>query len=199
MIIIKVKWLGNSALLVEAEKNIVIDPSFMIELEADVKADIVLITHEHDDHINLEDLEAVSNDQTKVYAPQSVYDKFDIEGEVVKAGDIIEDEIKVLDVDCYNSEESVAYFYKGLYQTADASDYSDPGEDIELLFTACFNDHFSDYLEKVIKFNPTMAVPYHYDPEERQELLQAKGLSSKFEQLGCKSKVMEIGEELEIK
>jgi len=196
MIIIKVKWLGNSALLIEDEKKIVIDPSF--KLETDFEADIVLITHEHDDHIDLEDLKAVTNDQTKVYAPQSVYDKFDIEGEIVEAGDIIEAEIKVLDVDCYNSEESVAYFYKGLYQTADASDYSDPGEDIKLLFTACFNDHFSEYLEKVIKLNPTMAVPYHYDPEERQELLQAKGLSSKFEQIGCKSKVLEIGEELEI-
>jgi L-ascorbate metabolism protein UlaG (beta-lactamase superfamily) len=196
MIIIKVKWLGNSALLIEDEKKIVIDPSF--KLETDFEADIVLITHEHDDHIDLEDLKAVTNDQTKVYAPQSVYDKFDIEGEIVEAGDIIEAEIKVLDVDCYNSEESVAYFYKGLYHTADASDYSDPGEDIKLLFTACFNDHFSEYLEKVIKLNPTMAVPYHYDPEERQELLQAKGLSSKFEQIGCKSKVLEIGEELEI-
>lgn len=196
MIIIKVKWLGNSALLIENEKNIVIDPCF--ELETDFEADIVLITHEHDDHIDLKDLEAVTNDQTKIYAPQSVYDKFDIEGEVVEAGDVIEYGIKVLGVDCYNAEESVAYFYKGLYQTADASDYPDPGEDIELLFTACFNDHFSDYLEKVIKFNPAMAVPYHYDPEERQELLQAKGLSSKFDQIGCKSKVIEIGEELEL-
>lgn len=196
MIIIKVKWLGNSALLIEDEKNIVIDPSFKIE--TDFKADLVLITHEHDDHINEEDLAAVSTDETTVYAPQSVYDKFDIEGEVVKAGDLIEDQIKVLDVDCYQAEESVAYFYKGLYQTADASDYPDPEEDIKLLFTACFNDHFSDYLEKVIKFNPAMAVPYHYDPEERQELLQAKGLSSKFEQIGCNSKVIEVGEEIEI-
>ncbi|MFW5897853.1 MAG: MBL fold metallo-hydrolase [Halanaerobium sp.] len=196
MIIIKVKWLGNSALLIEDEKNIVIDPSF--KLETDFEADIVLITHEHDDHINKDDLAAVTKDQTKVYAPQSVYDKFDIEGEVVKAGDVIEDEIKVIDVDCYKADESVAYFYKGLYQTADASNYPDPGVEIELLFTACFNDHFSDYLEKVIKLNPTMAVPYHYDPEERQELLQAKGLSSKFEQIGCQSKVIEIGEELEL-
>ena len=196
MIIIKVKWLGNSALLIEDEKKIVIDPSF--KLETDFEADIVLITHEHDDHIDLEDLEAVTNDQTKVYAPQSVYDKFDIEGETVEAGDVIEAEIKVIDIDCYNADESVAYFYKGLYQTADASDYPDPGEAIELLFTACFNDHFSDYLEKVIKLAPKMAVPYHFDPEERQELLQAKGLSSKFEQIGCQSKVMEIGEELEL-
>jgi len=196
MIIIKVKWLGNSALLIEDEKNIVIDPSFKVD--PDFEADIVLITHEHDDHINEDDLAAVTNDQTKVYAPQSVYDKFDIEGEVVKAGDVLEEEIKVIDVDCYKSEESVAYFYKGLYQTADASDYPDPGADIKLLFSACFNDHFSEYLEKVIKLNPEMAVPYHYDPEERQELLQAKGLSSKFEQIGCKSKVIEIGEELEL-
>ena len=196
MIIIKVKWLGNAALLVEDEKTIVIDPAFKTEVEAE--ADIVLITHEHDDHINEEDLAAVSNEETSVYAPRSVYDKFDIEGEIVQAGDTIEDEIKVLDVDCYNAEESVAYFYKGLYQTADASDYPDPGEDIKLLFTACFNDYFSDYLEKVIKLNPEMAVPYHYDPEERQELLQAKGLSSKFDQIGCNSKVIEIGEELEI-
>lgn len=198
MIIIKVKWLGNSALLVEAEKTIVIDPSFREEAEADFKADIVLITHEHEDHIDPEDLSAVSKEDTKVFAPQSVYNKFDIDGEVVKAGDLIEDEIKVLAVDCYNAEESVAYFYKGLYQTADAADYPDPGEEIEILFTACFNDHFSDYLEKVIKLNPKMAVPYHYDPEERQELLQAKGLSSKFEQIGCSSKVIEIGEEIEI-
>jgi len=196
MIIIKVKWLGNSALLVDSEQKIVIDPSF--EIEADFEADIVLITHEHDDHINLDDLKTVITEETKIYAPQSVYDKFEIKGEVVKAGDLVEEEIKVLDVDCYNSEESVAYYYKGLYQTADASNYSDPGEEIELLFTACFNDHFSDYLEKVIKLNPKMAVPYHYDPEERQGLLQAKGLSSKFEQIGCTSKVIEIGGEIEI-
>jgi len=196
MIIIKVKWLGNSALLIEDDNKIVIDPSFKVE--SNFVADIVLITHEHDDHINLDDLAAISGKDTKVFAPQSVYDKFDFEGEVVEAGDVIEDEIKVLDVDCYNSEGSVAYFYKGLYQTADASDYPDPGDELKLLFTACFNDYFSDYLEKVIKLNPAMAIPYHYDPEERQELLQAKGLSSKFEQIGCESRVIEIGEELEI-
>src|SRR6056297_3261504 len=111
MIIIKVKWLGNSALLIEDQKNIVIDPSF--KLETDFKADIVLITHEHEDHINLDDLEAVSKAETKIYAPQSVYDKFDIEGEVVKGGDVIEEDIKVLDVDCYNADGSAAYFYKG--------------------------------------------------------------------------------------
>jgi len=196
MITIKVRWLGNSALEINGEEKIIIDPSFKVEPE--IEADLILITHEHDDHINPEDLEKAASESAEIYAPQSVYDKFDIEGEVVEAGEMINEKIKVIDVNCYNSEGSVAYFYDGLYHTADAADYPDPGEDIKLLFTACFNDYFSQYLENVIKLNPEMAVPYHYDPEERQELLQAKGLSSKFDQIGCKSQVLELGEELEI-
>jgi len=196
MIIIKIRWLGNSALEVDGEKKIIIDPSFKVEPE--MEADIVLITHEHDDHINPEQLAEISNSETKVYAPQSVYDNFDIEGEVVEAGQEIEDEIKVIDVDCYNSDESVAYFYNGLYHTADASVFPDPGAEIKLLFSACFNDHFAKYIESCIKLNPELAIPYHYDPEERQELLQAKGLSSKFEQISCNSQVLELGEEIEV-
>lgn len=196
MIIIKVKWLGNSALLIEDKKKIVIDPAF--ELEIDFKADLVLVTHEHQDHLDVDVLAGISDEETKLYAPNSVLDKFDIEGEVVEAGDLIEDEIKVLELDCYNSKEAVGYYYKGIYHTADAADYPDPEAEIKLLFTACFNDEFSSYLQNVIKLNPEMAIPYHYNPEERQELLQAKGLSSKFEQIGCESKVLEIGEEIEI-
>lgn len=167
-------------------------------IEAEVKADIILITHEHDDHIDLNDLETVMKEDTKIYAPHSVFSKYDIKGEVVEADEIVEDEIKVLAVDCYNAESSVAYFYKGIYHTADASKYPDPGEEIEVLFTACYNSDFADYIENVIKLDPKLAVPYHYDPEERQEVLQAKGLSSKFEQIGCSSKIIEIGEELDI-
>ncbi|MFW6001537.1 MAG: MBL fold metallo-hydrolase [Halanaerobium sp.] len=190
------KWLGNAALEIRGEENIIIDPNFLVD--AEVKADIVLITHEHDDHINPEDLKKVMNDNTKVYAPQSVYDKFDLDGEVAAAGQIIENNIKVLDVDCYNSNASVAYFYNGVYHTADAADFPDPGDKIKIIFTACFNDYFADYIENIIKLNPEIAVPYHYNPEERQELLQAKGLSSKYSQIGCKSRVLELDEEIEI-
>ena len=200
MIIIKLRWLGNSALEIEGDKNIIIDPAYIVEPE--IEADIVLITHEHDDHIDPEKVEEISHDSTKVYAPQSVYDQFDIEGEVVESGQVIEDDIKVLDIDCYNAESSVAYFYNGIYHTGDAADYSDPiddsEEEINVLFTACFQDDYSSYIEAIIKLDPNMAIPFHYDPEERQELLGAKGLSSKFNQIGCDSEVLEMGEELEV-
>ena len=92
----------------------------------------------------------------------------------------------------------MAYFYKGVYHRSHAADYSDPGEKIKILFTACFNDHFAKYIESCIKLDPELAIPYHYDPDERQELLQAKGLSSKFEQISCNSQVLELGEEIEV-
>ena len=196
MIIIKIRWLGNSAVEVDGDKKIIIDPNFKVDPE--IEADIVLITHEHEDHIDPEKLAEISHSDTKVYGPQSVYDKFDIEGEIVKDGQEIEEDIKVMDIDCYNSEEAVAYFYNGLYHTADASVFPDPGEKIDLLFSACFNDHFAKYIESCIKLDPELAIPYHYDPEERQELLQAKGLSSKFEQISCNSQVLELGEEIEV-
>ena len=196
MIIIKLKWLGNSSLQIKGEKNIIIDPNYFVE--PDFKADIVLITHEHDDHIDLDKLDEISNDATEVYAPVSVFDKFDFDGEIVESGQVIEDEIKVIDIDCYQAESSVAYFYKGVYHTGDASVYPDPGKEIEALFTACFQDHYSSYIECCIKLDPNLAIPFHYDPEERQDLLNAKGLSSKLEQIGCESEVLKPGEELEI-
>lgn len=194
--IIKLRWLGNSALEIDGEKKIIIDPNYTVEPEVD--PDIILITHEHDDHIDPEKLAEIRGDETKVYAPQSVYDNFDIEGEVVESGQIIEANIKVLDIDCYNAESSVAYFYNGIYHTGDASTYPNPDEEIKVLFTACFNDHFARYIETCVKLDPDLAIPYHYDPEERQELLQAKGLSSKLNQINCNSEVVELGEEIEV-
>ena len=196
MIIIKVRWLGNSALEIDGEKKILIDPNY--EVEPEIEAEIVLITNENDDHIDPEKLAEVTDSSTEIYGPQSVFANFDIEGEVVESGQEIADDIKVIDIDCYQAETSVGYFYKGVYHTGDASTYPDPGEEIEVLFTACFNDHFASYIESCIKLDPKMAIPYHYDPEERQELLQAKGLSSKFNQISCDSEVLELGEEINI-
>ena len=160
--IIKLRWLGNSALEIDDEEKIIIDPDYVVEPE--IEADIILITHEHDDHIDPDKLAEIKNEDSKVYAPQSVYDNFDIEGEVVESGDVIEDNIKVLAIDCYKAETSVAYFYNGVYHTGDASTYPDPGEEIEVLFTACFQDHYASYIEACVKLDPNLAIPFHYDP-----------------------------------
>lgn len=178
------------------EENIIIDPNYKVEPE--VEPDIILITHEHDDHIDPEKLSEITNSSTNIYAPESVLKKFDLEGEMVESGQEINKGVRVLDIDCYQADSSVGYFYNGIYHTGDASRYPDPGEEIRVLFTACFASHLSDYIETCIKLDPEFAIPFHYDPEIRQELLEAKGLSSKLEQIGCESKVLELGEEVKV-
>ncbi len=52
----RIKWLGHSAFLIEGSKKIIIDPFITGNPKApvkaeDIKADIVLVTHDHGDHL----------------------------------------------------------------------------------------------------------------------------------------------------
>src|SRR6056297_3582013 len=97
----QVRWLGNACIEIKGEKNILIDPNYLTEPE--IEPDIILVTHEHSDHIDPAKLEQFNNYQ--LYAPASVYDEFDLAGETIQAGATIKEDIQVIGCDCYGSEE----------------------------------------------------------------------------------------------
>lgn len=192
MIKLIVRWLGNSALEIRAEKNILIDPSFKYQPVTD--PDIILITHEHDDHIDPEVVQEYSN--SEVYAPLSVFEDFSLEGEIVEAGDTIAEDIQVLDIDCYNSRTSVAYFYNGIYQTGDAAVFPQPDGNVRVLFTACFPDFYSQYIDSCKTLDPDLVIPYHFDPEDKQELEAARELINQLEKENFDTRILQIGQEI---
>ena len=53
-VIMRLTWLGNSCVVIEGDLRVIIDPNYLAEPE-DV-FDYVLITHEHNDHIDVENL-----------------------------------------------------------------------------------------------------------------------------------------------
>ena len=62
-----VKWLGHASFMLKAEgKTVYIDPC---EGEYVVKADLVLVTHSHDDHCNPSKINNVRKDDTTIIAP----------------------------------------------------------------------------------------------------------------------------------
>lgn len=51
---VKLTWLGHDGFRIEVGKTIYLDP---FKIEGGPKADIVLVSHEHFDHCNLDDFE----------------------------------------------------------------------------------------------------------------------------------------------
>jgi len=61
---VKISWLGHDSFRISNGKTIIIDP-FKIRAIPD-KADILLVSHEHFDHLSLDDIKKVSSDKTTI-------------------------------------------------------------------------------------------------------------------------------------
>jgi L-ascorbate metabolism protein UlaG (beta-lactamase superfamily) len=97
-------WLGHSGIRITGTKTIVIDPYHIAGREP---ADIILITHEHYDHMSLEDIQKIRTDKTTFIVPYKNAGQF--AGQVIgmKPGDQIEvDAVSIQAVPAYNIGKS---------------------------------------------------------------------------------------------
>ncbi|MFP4050966.1 MAG: MBL fold metallo-hydrolase [Thermoplasmata archaeon] len=187
----KVRWLGNSALEIFGDNHILVDPHYFVEPEKE--ADIVLLTHEHDDHFKKEHYEKYGKN-ADLYTTETALEKFDLEGKVVEPGDESEG-IKVYDNDCWGTDDSIAFYYKGVITTGDSPVFPEV-DDAKLIFTACFPDYYDDYIEAFKRLEPRLVVPFHYDPSKGTD--DAEGLIERMDEEGINNKFMEPGESIEI-
>ncbi len=98
---VKVEWLGHASFRI-AGKDVVIytDPYVLDENPA--KADIVLVSHEHFDHKDDENIAKISKDDTVVVGPESVTKDYE-NSVTVKPGDEVEVKgVKIRAVPAYN-------------------------------------------------------------------------------------------------
>ena len=65
---LKIEWLGHDGFLLSKKKNIVIDP---YKLKKNIEADILLITHDHFDHLSLDDVKIVTTPNTVIVTTKS--------------------------------------------------------------------------------------------------------------------------------
>ncbi|MEM5787202.1 MAG: MBL fold metallo-hydrolase [Syntrophobacteraceae bacterium] len=101
---LKIGFLGHASLLIEFNgKNIYIDPcSQFADFSKLPKADIVLFTHEHKDHFDMEALEAIRSENTLVVLTESCVRQYQ-EGLVMRNEDVkIVQGIKIEGVPAYN-------------------------------------------------------------------------------------------------
>ncbi len=87
---LSITFIGHGTLCFEWNNKVVhVDPwSRLADYSALPKADVILITHQHGDHLDAAAIEAVSNEKTTVFLTQACTDK--ASGQVMKNGDVKE-------------------------------------------------------------------------------------------------------------
>lgn len=102
----KIKWLGHAAFEIETEgKKIYLDPYLLPSKHEE--ADLILVTHEHYDHCDVENITKLRGENTTIVASQGAAEKIPGEVKTVKEGDKLKFEnIKITATPAYNINKS---------------------------------------------------------------------------------------------
>lgn len=107
---LNIKWLGHDGFLIQFSGiNIYIDPIKLSRF--DDKADLILITHGHHDHLSVEDIRQIIKHGTKIIGPAEVLSqtrqiKEGIDFEIIESGKKFEfNGIIINCVDAYNTNK----------------------------------------------------------------------------------------------
>lgn len=185
---VKITWLGHDGFKIEdGSEVLVIDP---FKLGHDVGADYVLLSHEHFDHCNPEDLKKVMKPNTIVVAPKGC--KAELakvspkEIKIIKPGDTLKaGGFEIMAVPAYNTnkfrepgkpfhpkeEGMVGYVIKTksgvtVYHTGDSDsipEMTNLSPDIALVpVSGTYVMTVDEAVEAVSRIKPKIAIPMHY-------------------------------------
>lgn len=87
---IEVHWLGHDSFVLQGSRTLIIDP---FKANGNYKADILLITHEHSDHLSDDDIRKFTSPSTIVVAPklcEGPLRPYSLEKEFVEPGSRLE-------------------------------------------------------------------------------------------------------------
>jgi L-ascorbate metabolism protein UlaG (beta-lactamase superfamily) len=185
---VKITWLGHDGFKIQdGSETLVIDP---FKLARDVRADYVLISHEHFDHCNSEDLKRVLKESTIVLAPESCTSELakvsPKEIRKVKPGDKLKvGGFEIRAIPAYNTNKykepgkhfhpkqdgKVGYVVKTksgvtIYHTGDSDvipEMENLAPDIALLpVSGTYVMTSDEAAQAVSKIRPKIAIPMHY-------------------------------------
>jgi L-ascorbate metabolism protein UlaG (beta-lactamase superfamily) len=173
---VNIEWLGHASFKIRGSKLIYTDPYKIRDTE---KADIILITHEHFDHLSPDDIQKIRGPKTMVIAPADCVAKIGGTVKAIKPGQAINiDEVVIEAVPSYNIGKNfhpkqknwVGYVIemsgKRIYQAGDTDvipEMDNIKADIALLpIGGTYTMTAEEAALACEKIKPTYAIPMHY-------------------------------------
>ena len=190
-----------SALIQAGQKTIYIDPAKPAKLSGLPKADLILVTHIHPDHLDPDSIAQLSRPGTEVIAPPTVVEQLSSAHAMTNGQTRQWNGWSIEAVPAYNMKRGpspgeffhprgrdngyiLTYGGKRIYFSADTEGTSEMRalKNIDMAFI-CMNLPYTmppeEAAEAVRAFHPKMAVPYHYrgsDPSVFQKRLAGSGI-----------------------
>lgn len=193
-----IKWLGHAGFKIKGEKTVYIDPFKMNDTEP---ADIIIVTHEHFDHLSPEDIKKIQTGKTVVITTPDCYSKFSGNVKTISVGQTLSvDGIKIEAVPAYNANKDfhpkekswigviVTINGKRIYHSGDTDNIPEMASlkniDVALLpVSGTYVMTAEEAADAANKIMPKIAVPMHYG-----SIIGTRADAEKFKKL-CKCKV----------
>ena len=193
---VEIVWLGHASFKIKGKRVVYIDP---YAGEYDEKADIILITHDHFDHLNKEKLKLVKKDETITIVPEKGAEKLWGYVRTILPGEKIEvKDVEIEATHAYNIGKpyhpknfGVGYILTidgvRIYHAGDTDFVPEMKElssiDIALLpIGGTYTMNVREAAEAAITIKPRIAFPMHYnflpelkaDAKEFERLIKEK-------------------------
>lgn len=207
-----IHWLGHASFRIITDNKIIyIDPYYGEDYQ--VKADIILLTHDHYDHFSQEKVSKIRKDETIILAPESVSNILD--GVItLKPGEETDVEnIKFMAVDSYNLNipnhgkgQGNGYLItsenKVLYNAGDTDlvpEIQHLNADICLVpVGGTYTMDAKQAAELIKMLRPKLAIPMHWGSGIVGHRDDAEYFKELLEETETKVVILEIGEDIEI-
>jgi L-ascorbate metabolism protein UlaG (beta-lactamase superfamily) len=195
----KIEWLssshayGSACVRITHGKVIYIDPSHLSSEHSRVKADLILVTHSHDDHLSIKALQDLSRESTTIVTPKDCYNELiqaipEFTLKALSPGDktTVED-ISIEAVAAYNIESSAHPKSKDwlgfivtiggvrIYHSGDTSYIPEMKDlnDIDIAIVTVRDRYMMNgkqVVEAIASFMPKIVISVHWLPPEESDI-----------------------------
>ena len=172
-----IKWLGHAGFKIKGEKTVYIDP---FKIKDNETADIIIITHEHFDHLSPEDIKKIQTGKTVIVTTPDCSSKVSGNVKTISPGQTLNvDGIKIEAVPAYNSNKQfhpkangwmgviVTINEERIYHAGDTDNIPEMSVlkniDVALLpVSGTYVMTAEEAADAASKIMPKVAVPMHY-------------------------------------